>query len=426
MVKKTKLKNGTKVLLVPMDSTKAVTLLVLFPVGSRHEHPKINGSSHYIEHMMFKGTKKRPTTLDISRELDSVGAEYNAFTGKDHTGYYIKTTSEHADLAVDMLSDMLFNSKFEQEEMERERKVIIEEIHMYEDNPMMFVEELMEQLLFSGNSLGWRISGTREDMEKMKREEVMEHHDLHYRPSKMLVVMAGHLPQNALGLLEKKFGAVREPKKYLPQSFQKFVLDTKKFNSPKLKLQFKETEQIQLSIGFPAYKLEDPRLPALQLLGIILGGTMSSRLFVEVRERRGLCYFVKAGVSPYQDIGAFTIQSGLTRDRIEESIKVIMAELAKATKSGVTEEELTRAKENLRGKIFLALEGSDEQADFYGKQELFKKKILTPEEKLALFDKVKRADIQKIAKDIFRTERIRAAMIGPRSDEAALLKLFKI
>ncbi len=411
---------------MPMDSTKAVTLLVLFPVGSRNEHSKINGSSHYIEHMMFKGTKKRPTTLDISRELDGVGAEYNAFTGKDHTGYYIKTTSEHADLAMDMLSDMLFNSKFEEVEMERERKVIIEEIHMYEDNPMMFVEELMEQLLFEGNSLGWRISGARVDMETMKREEVMAHQRMHYRPSKMLVVAAGHLPKNTLKVLEQKFGTIKEPRVALPKPFPKFVLGEKKFNAPKLKLQFKETEQVQLSIGLPAFGIEDKRMPALQLLGAVLGGTMSSRLFVEVRERRGLCYFVKAGVSPYQDISAFTIQSGLTRGRIEEAIKVIMGELAKAVKSGVTDEELKRAKENLRGKIFLALEGSDEQADFYGKQELFKKKILTPEEKLALFDKVKRADIHKIAKDIFRTERIRAAMIGPLKDEAALLKLFRI
>lgn len=426
MIKKTKLKNGTKVLLVPMDSTKAVTLLVLFPVGSRNEHAKINGSSHYIEHMMFKGTKKRPTTLDISRELDGVGAEYNAFTGKDHTGYYIKTSSEHADLAADMLSDMLFNSKFEEVEMERERKVIIEEIHMYEDNPMMFVEELMEQLLFEGNSLGWRISGTREDMETMKREEVMVHQRLHYRPGNMLVVAAGSLPKNMLKVLENKFGSIKEPKTELPKPFPKFVLDEKKFIAPKLKLQFKETEQIQLSVGFPAFGLEDKRMPALQLLGAILGGTMSSRLFVEVREKRGLCYFVKAGTNPYQDIGAFVIQSGLTKGRIEEAITVIMGELSKVKKSGVTEEELNRAKENIRGKIILALEGSDEQADFYGKQELFRNKFLTPEEKLALFDKVKLADIQKIAKEIFQTGRVRAAMIGPLKDEAALLKLFKI
>lgn len=426
MIKQSKLKNGTRILLVPMDSTKAVTLLVLFPVGSRNEHAKINGSSHYIEHMMFKGTKKRPATIDISRELDSVGAEYNAFTGKDHTGYYIKTTSEHADLAVDMLRDMLFNSKFDEVEMDRERKVIIEEIHMYEDNPMMFVEELMEQLLYDGNTLGWRISGTREDMEKMTRRDVMEHHDLHYRPSKMIVVMAGNLPKNTIALLERKFGSVKEPKKALPKPFPQFKLDDKKFNAPKLKFNFKETEQIQLSIGLPAYSLEDPRLPALQLLGVILGGGMSSRLFVEVRERRGLCYFVRAGTNTYQDIGAFVIQSGLTRGRIEEAIKVIMSEMAKVKNKGVTEEELNRAKENIKGKTLLALEGSDEQADFYGKQELFKKKVLSPEEKLARFFAVKRADIQKVAKDIFHTNRIRAAMIGPLKDEAVLLKLFKI
>lgn len=426
MIKKIKLKNGTKVLLVPMDSTKAVTLLVLFPVGSRNEHSKINGSSHYIEHMMFKGTKKRPTTLDISRELDGVGAEYNAFTSKDHTGYYIKTSSEHADLAMDMLSDMLFNSKFDEVEMDRERKVIIEEIHMYEDNPMMFVEELMEQLLFEGNSLGWRISGARADMETMSRVDVMVHHGMHYRPSKMLVVAAGHLPKNMLKVLEQKFGVIKEPRAALPKPFSKFVLNEKDFTAAKLKLQFKKTEQVQLSVGFPAFGIEDKRMPALTLLGAILGGTMSSRLFVEVRERRGLCYFVKAGTNPYQDTGAFVIQSGLTLGRIEEAITVIMGELAKVKKNGVTKEELSRAKENIRGKIVLALEGSDEQADFYGKQELFRNKFLTPEEKLALFDKVKLADIQKIAKEIFRTERIRAAMIGPLKDEAALLKLFKI
>src|SRR3989344_175942 len=420
------LKNGARLILVPYDATNAATVLVYFRVGSRYETVTLNGASHYIEHLMFKGTRRRPNTTMISRELDSVGAEYNAFTGKDHTGYYIKIRGDRLELACDMLSDMLFHSIFAPVETDRERKVIIEEIHMYEDNPMMFVEELFEQNLYDGSTLGWRISGTRQTMEGIKRQEMIRYRDRHYRPSEMIVVVAGQVPEDAVELIERTFGEVPEPKGAKPKPFAPFRVSSAKFNKPRLKLHFKETEQVQLALGFPALGHGNPRLPAQLLLSVILGGNMSSRLFIQVRERRGLCYFIRASSNPYEDVGNFLIQSGLARDRLPEALRTIMAELGKIRTSGVTEKELDRAKEYLRGKITLGLEESNELADWYGRQELFLRKMETPEEKFARISAVTRQEVGALARELFANSRLRPALIGPFKDEKPFIKHLRI
>lgn len=410
------LSNGARVVFVPNEATAAATLLVFFHVGSRFETPDLNGASHYIEHLMFKGTKRRPNTTMISRELDSVGAEYNAFTGKDYTGYYIKIRADRLDLAADMISDMCFKSIFAPVEVDRERKVIIEEIHMYEDNPMMFVEELYEQNLYDGSSLGWRISGTRQNMEQIKRDRMIAYRDLYYRPSNMVIAVAGKLDGNAEKLIRKTFGIISEPKRRPAPDFKKFVVG-KQYTKPRLTVHFKETEQVQLALGFPSYGYGHPRMAAQTLLAVILGGNMSSRLFINVRERRGLCYFVKASTSTYEDVGNFMIQSGIAKDRLHEAIKVILGELAQVRRDGVTAKELHRAKEYLKGKVTLSLEESNELADWYGRQELFLKKMETPEQKLKRIDAVTVAAVNAAARDIFRENRLRGALIGPFKDE---------
>jgi predicted Zn-dependent peptidase len=419
------LKNGSRVVLVPMEGTRALSVLVLLPVGSRHESRKMNGGSHFLEHMMFKGTERRPNTQIISRTLDAIGAEYNAFTGKDHTGYYIKAAAEHARLLVDMLADMLYHSIFDPKEFERERTVIIEEIHMYEDNPMMFVDELFEQELFSGNTLGWRISGAREDIEKMKLADVVAYRKKHYRPSGLVIALAGKLPEDARALVQEHFGAVSEPRTAKPDGFTAFKVSSMA-KGPRLVHRYKETEQVQCMLGFPGFGYGHPQLAAQNVLGTILGGTMSSRLFIQVRERRGLAYMVRAGASPYQDVAAFSVQAGLRKEKFEEALRVIMAELKRIKEKTVTAEELSRAKEYIKGKITLGLEESNEVADFYARQELFLKKMETPEEKIAKVMAVTAADVQAAAQDIFRAERLRMAAIGPFEDVSRFTKLLRV
>ncbi len=420
MFKKTKLKNGIRLITVPNKSTKAVTVLILLPVGSRYETKNIGGVSHFIEHMMFKGTEKRPTSLDISKELDSVGAEFNAFTSKDHTGYYVKASADKIELAYDILSDMLFHSKFDQGELDKERGVIVEEINMYEDNPLMYVESLFEELVFGDHPLGWQIAGTREVIKTVPREKIIQYRGSYYQPANMIIVVAGNIKESGVkNLTEKYFG------KDGAKDFKKFPSYGAKQNIPRLCLSFKETEQVQLCLGFPGVSYFDKDLYALQLLSIILGGNMSSRLFVNIREKHGLCYFIRASNEMYHDAGTFVVHAGLDKARIKDAIKLILEELKKARGSGVTKKELQGAKDFLKGKIVLNLEDSESQADFFGKQELFYQKLMTPEEKLKLYMEVKLSDIAGAAKRIFNFKKINLALIGPFKEKKEFEKLLE-
>jgi predicted Zn-dependent peptidase len=413
------LKNGMRVHLVPMKGTDAVTALVLVKVGSRYETDKVWGGSHFIEHMMFKGTKKRPSALDISKLLDRYGAYYNAYTGKDVTGYYVKIASDKAPVAIDLLHDMLFNSKYEAAEMKREKNVIIEEIKMYEENPIMHVGNLLDQVMFEGNRLGLDIAGTKESMLAMKRKDVIAYRDQYYIPSQMVVVLAGDVPKNAMELLEKSFGRVKNGEE--PPSFFRFgEMPSRK--GPRIARQYKDVTQIQVAMGFPGPGKQSKDVPAMQLLAGILGGGMSSRLFSEVRERRGLCYTVRASADTYEDVGEFVIRAGLDAGRLTEAMKVIVNELKKIKRHGVTAQELAYMKDNLSGSMQLSLENSSHQAEFYGRQELYMGKTESPEERLARYKRVRRSDIKRVAEDIIDFSRLSLAAIGPYKTDAALKK----
>jgi len=429
MFKKIIFKNGLRLVLAPLKETKTITLLVLFGVGSRYENKKINGISHFIEHMMFKGTKKRPNTLALSKELDKVGAEYNAFTAKDHTGYYIKINYKHVDLAFDILSDMLFNSKFDPEELEKEKGVIIEEINMYEDNPMIYIDHLFEEIVYQGNSLGWQISGTRESVSTLNREELVNYLNRFYEPKNTVIGVAGSFGREIVKLVEQHFVEHTNTNKmqiYLNKMQARFDKFVSKQTGPQINLRFKETEQVQLALGFSGYPYTDPRIYALSLLAIILGGNMSSRLFIRVRERLGLAYHIRAGLNIYQDTGNFVIEAGLDKARINEAIRVILEELKKVKEEGVTSEELKRAKDFLDGKMTIELEDSSNVVEWYTKQELLIRKILTPEEKLKKFFAVTKAQVKKVAYDIIKEGKLNLALIGPFKEENRFLKLLKI
>jgi len=422
MYQKTKLKNGLTLLTAPLKETKAVTVLVLLPVGSRYETQTINGSSHFIEHLMFKGTKKRPTSLDITKELDSVGAEYNAFTSKDHTGYYIKISADKIELAFDLLSDMLFNSVFDANEINKERGVIIEEINMYEDNPLMYLGAFFEETVFGDQPLGWHISGPRQVIKKITRRQIIQFKDKFYKPSQMILSVAGNFKKAHVSSLTKK---------YFGKSFSnktKNNFKTIKLNQikPKVNIRYQNTQQVQLGLGVPSYGSNNSKLYALYLLAVILGGNMSSRLFMKVREEKGLAYYIKSDISSYRDVGALLIQAGLDKRRIKEAITLILKELRNVKENGVTEKELKSAKEFLKGKLILDLEDSESVCDWYGKQELLLNKTLTPEEKLNKIFNVKIQQIKKVAEELLKEEKLNLVLIGPFKNKSEFQKLLKI
>lgn len=407
-----KLKNGMRVVFVPHADTAAATVLVLYEVGSRYETDALAGASHFIEHMMFKGTKRRPDTTTISRELDSVGADYNAFTGKDLTGYYIRLQAAKLPLAVDMLHDMLYKSLFTQKDLDSERKVIFEEIRMYEDNPSSAVDDKLEAELFRGSSLERLISGTVKTMTGIGRKKLLAYRNAHYVPEKTVIAVAGKFDENeTLAMLEKTFGTVA--KKKAPPAFKKFSVAKAGYRTPRIKVEHRDTEQVQLAMGWPSYGYSDARLHALRLMTIILGGNMSSRLFLEVREKRGLAYSVRASSGPFQDIGNVTISAGLSKERVQEAVMVICKELVRITETLVTKEELERAKEYYKGKMVLGLEDSSSLAEWFAKQELLTKSVATPDERLADTMNVTREDIRAVARDIFRKARTSVSVNGP-------------
>jgi predicted Zn-dependent peptidase len=413
------LKNGARVHIVPLKGTQAATLLVLFKVGSRNEPLKVWGGSHFIEHLMFKGTKRRPETLDISKELDRYGAEYNAYTGKDLTGYWVKIASEQVPVAVDLLHDMLFNSKFEAAEMTREKKVIIEEIKMYEENPIMHLEDILEEAMFQGHTLGRNIAGTPKSMLDMKRNDVLAYRDAYYVPENMVITVAGNVPENILAVLEKTFGKVK-PRPTVSES-EPYVVEGE-WTTPRVRIQEKQLEQIQVALGFPTFGRDHKDTEALKLLASILGGTMSSRLFIEVREKRGLCYTVRASTDFYEDTGTFTVRAGLDASRLTLALKVIVNELKKIVKNGVTPAELKMAKDHVKGATTLRLEDSSNLAEFFARQELFQGSAETVEERLKKYNAVTLKDIKRVAQEIIRFTRLSVAAIGPYKTEQDILK----
>lgn len=410
MYKQYTLDNGAKILLVPQYDTKSVTSMVMFPVGSRYESEKLSGVSHYIEHLMFKGTKKRKNTLTLTREIDRLGAEYNAFTSKEYTGYYIKAASDHLNISLDILSDMLLNSVFDPKEMEREKGPIIEELNMYQDNPMMNLDTVFEQLMFKGSPLARDIGGTPKHVKSYKRPDVLAYKEKYYDVSNMTIVIGGNIPENIDDLIQKYFGASKKEKNtsktYLPATWG----GAKK--SERIIVEHKKTDQAQMMLGFPAFEYGHKDNVALGMLNTILGGSMSSRLFISIRERKGLAYTVRAGSDKFRDAGYTYVRAGLDPKNINKAIKTIQQEIEKIKIKGVTKRELEDAKMHIKGALTLALEDSSYQVNWYAKEALFFDTISTPEEVMEKYEKVTLADVQRVAKKVFKMNKMRVGIIG--------------
>ncbi len=415
---KKRLENGATLITVPLKSTSSVTIFIGFPVGSRYESKRINGASHFIEHMMFKGTKRRPTTKDISMEIDGAGAQWNAFTSKEVTAYYIKIDSARLEEAGDLWEDVLFHSKFDTREFEKEKGVINEELRMYEDTPLRDVQEEFEVLMHEGSALGYKIGGTPDIINALKRVDLIKYRDKFYHHNKMVVCVAGNYSEKQIDFIEKLF-AKGNKKGAMP----KFQLSRPGKSKVNVRLKYKDTDQVHIALGFPAYKKGDKRLLALSLLQNIMGGTMSSRLFREVREKRGLAYSVRTDIEAYRDCGNTYVHAGLHTQRIDQAVEVIVRELKKVAEKGVTSKELKYAKGNARGGTILALEDSSAVANYFAGQQLLLDKIKTPGQKLEELEKATCADVQKVAKEIFDFKKVKMAVIGPFKDKKKFEKL---
>lgn len=421
-----KLDNGLSVVNAPVAGTQAVTFLVMVPVGSRYEHKKISGISHFVEHLMFKGTEKNPTTLDISRKLDAVGAQFNAFTSKDYTGYYIKVDGKKSGLALDILSDMLFNSTLKPEDIEREKGVIIEEIKMYDDNPLMAVDDLFERIIFGDSPLGWNIAGTKKGIEEMTREELWDYYKAAYTVKNMVLVASGNVSKDTPKLIKKYFSTKKSvATKITKNKFEKHIWKRKAVPlKDRVIVEKRDIDQAQVILGFPALKNDDPRRYVSAIMLNILGGSMSSRLFTEVREKRGLAYMVRSSAVTFRDVGAITIHTGLDPKRLKDAFNVIFAECKKMTNELVSNKELINAKNNLAGHLALSMEDSSSQANWYAGKFWFGKKVLSPKEEISNMRKVTVEDVQKLAKDIFKMKEMRIAVIGPL-DKSKILKILQ-
>lgn len=406
--KKTALENGLRVVVVPVKNANSITVLVLVGTGSKYETKDINGISHFLEHMFFKGTKKRPDTLRISETLDKIGGEYNAFTSKEVTGFWAKVDKKHADVALDWISDIFLNSKFEEQEIQREKGVIIEELNMYLDTPMAFVSELFEDLLYGDQPAGWRIVGEKQNIEAFNRKKILDYFSGHYSSKNTVVCVAGDVDSSQM---QKKIDRyfIKAEKKDSPE--KEAVKESQK--QPEVLIHNKKTDQTHFCLGVRAYDMFDPRRFAVSLMAVILGGNMSSRLFISVRERNGLAYYVHTSFEATSDAGYLVTQAGIRNNFLEKSAGLILKEYNDLKNKKILAEELQKAKDYLRGKMALSLDATEARASFYGMQEVMGKEILTPEQKLEMVDKVSVNDINKVAKEIFLPQKLNLAVIGP-------------
>jgi len=422
MFRKITLKNGLRIITVPQRTSQTATVLALVGTGSKYEMKEISGISHFLEHMYFKGTKKRPNALAVSETLDKLGGVFNAFTAEEFTGYFAKVAASQFETALEWVSDIYLNSLLPPKEIEKERKVITEEINMYLDTPIIYIGELWKTLLYGDQPAGWDVAGTKESVSKISRQQLSNYMKSQYVSRNTIVCIAGKVsPSQVVSKVKNYFSRIKTTKNQ-----QKSPVFEKQ-RKPELLLHFKKTDQSHLALGVRTfYNLFHPQRYAAELLGAILGGMMSSRLFSEIRNKLGLAYYIKTSAEADTDTGYLVTLAGVDNSRVEKAISNILKEYKKICRAKVSVAELKKAKENLKGKISLGLETSDSRAFFCAGQELLENKILTPEEIFRKIDKVSVNDILKVARDIFRADRLNLALIGPFEDKSKFQKLLKL
>jgi len=421
MLKRFVLDNGLRVLLFPMKNTEAVTSLFLAGTGSKYETRELSGISHLLEHLIFRGTKSYPEPTSISRALDEVGGFYNAFTDKEVLGIIFKTSSENFNLALRILAEMVSKPLLNKEGLVKEKRVVIEEINMREDDPQILILDLWETLLYGDQPAGWLVIGSKETVSKVSQKDLFNYLKASFVGKSSVLIVAGDIEEkNMKKNIEKSFSVLSDKERMKKKPAEECQQE------PEILLRFKETDQTHLCLGVRTFDAFSDKKYVLALIASLLGGMMSSRLFVEIREKKGLAYYVRTFCEHYTDTGYLVTHAGLNNTKVLEAVEIICREYQRLKTERITEKELNRAKENLRGRLKLGLETSDSFASFFGLQEVIGQEVLTPQQQWQKIAKITPDDILEIAKEIFRSDRLNLALIGPHRKEKEIKNILNI
>lgn len=401
--------SGLRLITAPNEGTKAVTLLILVGAGSRNEEQHERGISHFLEHMFFKGGERFTNAKEVSETIDAIGGDFNAFTGKEYAGYYVKCASESVEIAFDVLSDMLMNATFPTHEIEKERGVILQEMNMYEDTPTYKIGWDFEQLLFGAHHpMGWDQIGTKELITTVTQEQFESYRSALYSPENTVIIASGNItPENAREMTAKFFPIPKGTRTRHHVGFQWQNMEQK------IHIRHKKTEQAHIVMGYPGLPVGHPDEYAKKLLAVILGGNMSSRMFLNIREAHGLCYSISTTTDCYTDCGTVSTHAGVDIPRVNQAIYAIRKEYESAAREGITASELEKAKSFLKGKITLRMEDSEEVASFLGTQALLRSNMKTLEELFAQIDALTVENVSRVAHELFDPQKLALAAIGP-------------
>lgn len=420
MYRKAVLANGLRILTQPMAHTRSVTICLLVGVGSRYETEARSGISHFVEHLIFRGTAKRPTSGEISRAIEGLGGVLNGGTDRESTVYWCKVPCQHFDVALEVLSDILLNSRFDAGDIEKERQVIFEEINMGFDNPPQRVEQLIDSVLWPGHPLGRDIAGSRRSVASIKRRDMLNYVNRHYQPVTTVVSVAGNIKHlQVSGAVEKLLGGwtagARTPSflAYRGEAADRLVVETR------------DIEQSHLCLALPGLSRFHPDRYKLDLMNIVLGEGMSSRLFTEVRDALGLAYAISSYSEHLADSGALTVYAGVEPRRLEEAVRAVQKQLRRLSRELIPEDELGKAREMAKGRMLLHMEDSRHVAGWIGGQEVLNGEVLTVDQVSAILDGVTPSQIRKLAEKLIDRSDMRLAVVGPTKRTASLEKLIR-
>jgi predicted Zn-dependent peptidase len=422
MFKKISLPNNLRVITIPMSGVTTATILVMVNTGSNNETKEKNGISHFLEHMFFKGTKKRPASHIITSEVDAMGGYSNAFTSHEYTGYYLKAPHGKFDAALDLISDIYTNSLLAEEEVEKERGAIMQELRMYRDNPDRYIFDLYEDVLYGDQPAGWDTIGTPETLKNMRADDLKNYFLNQYTVENSFVVVSGNIDADSVvQKIRDAFGGIRSGNPKLRPAVKEAQ------QSPASLVSYKDTDQTHIVLGARAFGVnaDNKRVPA-SVLSHILGGSMASRLFQEIREKRGLAYAVHSSFDPGTTYGSFFTYTGVDHENSKKVIPLILEEYQKIREEKVPQDELGRAKESMKGRLALSLEGSDSLAFYVGGEEVLTGKPMTPDEVYGRIDAVTADEVRAVAQEIFVPERLNLAVIGPYKDKHRFESLLKL
>jgi len=418
MIKTTKLNSGLRVLTIPQQNTRTVTVLVLVGTGSKYEEKRVNGVSHFLEHMFFKGTKKRPTPLKIAGPIENVGGVFNAFTSQDLTGYFVKVDASHLHLALDVVADIFLHSLLPAKEITKEKGVVIEEINMRKDTPMIHVADLLEQFLYGDQPAGWDVAGTKETVQGLTRADILSYVQSQYVAENTVVCVAGNIKEEKVKeRVRKLFSSISQ------KNFKNKVLVKEAQKKPKVLLEHRATDQTHVAFAARGFNLFHKDRFVQEIIAAILGGGMSSRLFLEIREKLGLAYYISTSSESNPDTGFLATFAGVKNENAQKAVQVIAKEYKKLRTVRVAARELKNAKDRLKGRMALSLESSDAKAEFYGIQEILEHRFFTPEQLYDRIERVNVADIQKVAKAMFEPKNLNLVILGPFKNKQSFQKL---